>query len=763
MKNTLHKAAAILLMVGILFPSFSHLSANTAPTQTFNPNYIISDEEMQNNKSMTRTDIQAFLDSKGGFIATYRASDEEGVERSAADLIYRAANKYQINPKYLLVKLQKEMSLVTHKNPTERQLDYATGYGVCDSCSFDDPKVTKFKGFGLQVDNAAGIIRWYYDNVNQQSWIKRPGQSYMISNIDVVPTNYATAFLYTYTPHLQGNRNFWLIWQQWFEQVYPDGTLLKSQNGATVYLIEGGKKRPFGSMSALVTRFDPKLILTVPESELSRYETGREVSLPNYSILKADNGVYYLLDYDTMRPFENADTVRALGYNPGEIVDITSSDIADYPIGTPITVDQKNPLGQLVRVTENKKLYYLKDQTYHPILDEVVAKVTLPHLEIESVSGSALSTYESGLPVLLKNGTLFGITGDNKIFAVEDGKKRHIASEEVFNSLGYNWKNIVWVNKSAGDFHPTGQPIFIRATPSPTSDTSAPTQATPIPTATAPKPSPTLEELMIRTAADKMSFIGPTYTTDVDAYLVADYDTGSILAGKNIDTVRPIASLTKVMTGYRLFVEGINPAAATAYSAAKHNTPYKPVFRLAEGEQVLNRHLMYAMLLSSLNTPARMLADAASTDETAFIKRMTTQAKEWGLTNTSFVDAYGGGTKNVSTAREYLTLFRHATKDANMRELMGMKQYEYNEIKDTDGKPYHYDYHSNKIALEDNALFTVLASKTGYLHESGAGLAMLVERKSDGKKFVIITLGNVDYSNQFTMPRSFTEWAMKTF
>ncbi|PIZ92332.1 MAG: hypothetical protein COX83_04540 [Candidatus Magasanikbacteria bacterium CG_4_10_14_0_2_um_filter_41_31] len=66
--------------------------------------------------------------------------------------------------------------------------------------------------------------------------------------------------------------------------------------------------------------------------------------------------------------------------------------------------------------------------------------------------------------------------------------------------------------------------------------------------------------------------------------------------------------------------------------------------------------------------------------------------------------------------------------------------------------------------MKDKTLsFTIVASKTGYIYESGDNLAMLVSRKSDGKQFVIISLGNPESANKFAAPKVLTEWAMKTF
>src|SRR3989339_843817 len=226
---------------------------------SFNPNYILSDEELQDATCWNKNDIQSFLRSKGSYLATYTAPGLDGYIKPASEIIYDAAIANKINPKFLVVTLQKEQSLITDKTPDAKQLDWATGYAVCDSCNTKDPSVAKHAGFAKQVDNAAGLMRWYYDNSNQ-SFVKQKNQQYVIDNQTVTPQNWATAFLYTYTPHIHGNQNFWKIWKEWFDAHYPNGTLLKSASSTDVWLVQNNIKRKFTNQSVLVSRADPKMI-----------------------------------------------------------------------------------------------------------------------------------------------------------------------------------------------------------------------------------------------------------------------------------------------------------------------------------------------------------------------------------------------------------------------------------------------------------------------------------------------------------------------
>ena len=211
----IQKILAIFMLAGCLFAPLSPTLSATTSTD-FNPNYLISDAEMQDSQSMNQAEVQLFLTQYGGAISTMSLSDKNGNSKSAAEIIFNSAQEHKISPKYLLVKLQKEQSLITAKNPSQNQLDGATGYGITDGCGWNCEMYKNNQGFGKQVDSAAGIIRWYYDNKNANDWIKKSGISYLIDGATIIPANDATAFLYTYTPHLHGNLNFWNLWQDWF-------------------------------------------------------------------------------------------------------------------------------------------------------------------------------------------------------------------------------------------------------------------------------------------------------------------------------------------------------------------------------------------------------------------------------------------------------------------------------------------------------------------------------------------------------------------
>lgn len=426
----------------------------------FNPHLIISDNDLTAYQAMSVKDVQDFLDSQKSGIGSMKFTDVDGSERTAAEIIVAAAAEERISPRYILVVLQKEQSLISSKNPTQKQLDWATGYGICDSCSMEDPSLQKFRGFATQVRRSAGIMRYYYDNT-QFNWIKRAGQQYSIDRTVVTPQSNATAFLYTYTPHISGNKNFWKIWSQWFTNFYPDGSVIKVAGENTTYLIENGKRRPFMNKAAFVSRFSESAILPVEQSDLAIYPLGTNISIPNYSIVRSPSGMMFMLIDAVKHPIASTAVFKTIGYNPGEVEDISDEELATYTSGTFITTASMYPLGAVIQEKKSKQLYYVKNGVRYVIPSADVAKANFPNKKIISLDLKQIAKFEFDPTkvVSFRDGTLLSMKGSREVYVVSAGKLRLIPNDNVFNNLGYQKKNIIETNEQALTSFPLGEPV----------------------------------------------------------------------------------------------------------------------------------------------------------------------------------------------------------------------------------------------------------------------------------------------------------------
>lgn len=717
MNNKQISTFTVFLLLGIF--SFSPILSASAAQVAFNPQFIISDEEMQSTANWTVQDIQKFLEDRGSYLATLRSEDLNGQIKSASEIIYQASQQYQINPKYLLVTLQKEQSLITDDTPTQKQLDWAAGYGVCDSCSLSDPKLLKFKGFGKQVDNAAGVIRWYYNNSNL-SYVKKKDQTTIIDNQPIIPQSWATAFLYTYTPHFHGNQNFFRIWNTWFAQIYPNGSLLRSDSSTEVWLIQNNIKRKFKNQATLLSRADPKMIVTVSESELSNYQTGPDISFPNYSILKTPS-TFYLLDYDTLRPFASAEVVKKIGYNPEEFVEISDTDIVGYPLGTTITESTSAPMGVIYQITDIGNAYYLfKDNILYPITDKNIISTNYANLNIEKHLLKEIKNLEvANLPTSFKDGTLLRVADSNNIYVIENGKKRLIADVDTFAALGYKRENVISVSRVTASNILEGEPIFINGS---------------------------LISSRNKYLGDSEIKVDDLFKTSVPAYLIAEYPSGRIISGKNIDQARPIASATKLIVAYEALNQDFNLTQSSVYSSAKQKSTGR-ILNLKNGATLKNTDLLSAMLIGSTNNTARMIAQNSGLSETDFINKIKTRLNNWGADDTTIAEVTGLDPKNKSTPRNLLKITTKILENSTIKTALTKNTYSFKEIASKVGATKHTISGLAVSTPAGTKNYKIIASKTGSTDQAGVVTIMLVESLKNKKQYTIIAMGGQDLKN----------------
>lgn len=302
MKHRLLALATALLFA--LSASFASVPASQAVTGAdFRAGRIIDDSIFYNKSAMTVSQIQQFLDSKvpncdrngtkpseygGGTRAQYGAAHgapapytcvkdyyentstkENNLEgrpipsdaKSAAQIIWDAAQEFSINPQVLIVLLQKEQALILDEWPFPVQYRSATGQGCPDTAPCD----SQYYGFYNQVRGSARQFRLYANNPGNYNHL--PGQNNSVrwspdascGSGTVFIENQATASLYNYTPYqpnqaalnnlygtgdgcsAYGNRNFWRIFNDWFGT-----TILVSQkwDGTAITRV---KKRNYGT------------------------------------------------------------------------------------------------------------------------------------------------------------------------------------------------------------------------------------------------------------------------------------------------------------------------------------------------------------------------------------------------------------------------------------------------------------------------------------------------------------------------------------
>lgn len=236
------------------------------------------------------------------------------------------------------------------------------------------------------------------------------------------------------------------------------------------------------------------------------------------------------------------------------------------------------------------------------------------------------------------------------------------------------------------------------------------TRDTPLVTAPAPVPGPppwpSLDARRLRLNAS--------------AFLVVD-DQGNRIAGKAVDSVRPIASVTKLMTAMvvldaRLDLEEVIPLDSEDRDRLRNSRSRLRI----ENARLNRRDLLLIALMSSENRAAAALGRTSFAGGLpAFVQAMNRKAQELGMYQSRFADATGLDAGNVSSAEDLVRMARAAMAYPLIREAttsQNAQVYPY-----PSGRALAYTNTNRLIASER---WQIELSKTGYINEAGHCLVM---------------------------------------
>ena len=472
-------------------------SAAAADASRFNPGLIISDAAFFDYASMSVAQIQRFLESK---VPTCNAREGEpaclrnytvnspAVEETpnnctampdrglitAAQLIFNVAQACKINPKVILVMLEKEQGLVTSKRPLwtadptkpNRRYDFALGADCPDTpagCSQSSA------GFFWQVFKGTRRMNYYVANTTDYPMYQpgnrkvfyHPSASCGSSRVQI--QNKATTILYTYTPYqpnasalnnlygggdacgAYGNRNFWRYYTDWFGDPVAGSFLVSDASGA-VYLLVDNKKYLVADATSLTQ--------LKPLGPVGKLSSGNQAYLASYalagqtsSVFKSETGQAYFLNSGRKFAFTNCDQVAEFGFNCNSAITLTSSQLGMFADGAVMSEYISG---------ENGETFFIQDGVKRQILDQASineAGLGLPVLSALKVS--AFGALPWGAPIV-KNGSFFlnsttkthGVFVSGKFFEVSDALEKELKISQWFTSstgslstasLGSSW------------------------------------------------------------------------------------------------------------------------------------------------------------------------------------------------------------------------------------------------------------------------------------------------------------------------------------
>lgn len=242
-----------------------------------------------------------------------------------------------------------------------------------------------------------------------------------------------------------------------------------------------------------------------------------------------------------------------------------------------------------------------------------------------------------------------------------------------------------------------------------------------------------------------------TLNVSADAYLVGDLKTGKILLEHNADAIRPIASISKLITA--LTVKRLFAKDDTINITREALASFGDAGKLVEGETMSAQDLLYPMLIESSNDAAvayQLQHDDSSPNSSAFVATMNSIAGTIGMKNSSFDEPSGLSAENVSTAKDLFKLVQYIKN--NNPDILAITRIDSLEMVESDRNTHHIFKNNNTYAKRED----FVGGKTGKTDEAKETLASVFrvadknnrDSQSDVAIIVLKSANRIDDSNK---------------
>lgn len=235
------------------------------------------------------------------------------------------------------------------------------------------------------------------------------------------------------------------------------------------------------------------------------------------------------------------------------------------------------------------------------------------------------------------------------------------------------------------------------------------------------------------------------------AAVVMDGVTGRLLAAKNPDERRAVASTQKLLTALLTLEDGPLSDPVTVVTSDTRVEPSKIYIRA--GETYSRAALVKALMVKSGNDVAKALARDVAGSEPAFSNLMNQRALSLGMQNSNFLNPHGlTEDGQYSTARDVAILARAAYQLPAIRSFVKTKSY-------TFARP---DGQTKSLSNTNKLLSRVsycTGMKTGTTNASGRCLVSSGEL--DGRFVIVVVLGANNESILYTDSENLLRWGLE--
>ena len=241
--------------------------------------------------------------------------------------------------------------------------------------------------------------------------------------------------------------------------VYPDGSLLQEIDLNTVYFLQNGKKRAMEMSGEEFTKmgFKESDIISVFSSDLKIYQSGLNVKYaPDGKLISDKKGTVYFVEDGMKKRFTSADLFEYLNY---KWVNIENNDFTKFYLDGEEMI---YPDGTLVKSMDYPKVYLIESEKKREISSGILMNVLGYKTEnIITINNEELDNFLAGKKLSYPDSTLVTVENSPAVYIIQDAKRKEFTSAVLFEKSGYNWNEIIEIDKMELSSYPrSGRALY---------------------------------------------------------------------------------------------------------------------------------------------------------------------------------------------------------------------------------------------------------------------------------------------------------------
>jgi hypothetical protein len=235
--------------------------------------------------------------------------------------------------------------------------------------------------------------------------------------------NFATTALYRYTPHVfNGNYNFWKYYNLWFK--YPNGTVIQKIGDTGLYVVDNGTKRLFSSFVATQRKINTATIIQVSPTEFDSYFTDAQLTPLDGTLIKGDGEATVYLIQDTKKHAISGPIFAQRKFSFAKVITLSQTEVASYGTGSFVA-----PLdGTLITGNIDQTVYLIEGGFKRPISATVFKARKLSFKNLLKLSDDEVAGIATGNFLTPPDAVSINLSGDAGIYWFKDGQKRYVSA-----------------------------------------------------------------------------------------------------------------------------------------------------------------------------------------------------------------------------------------------------------------------------------------------------------------------------------------------